>query len=176
MFIISHSFCGPGIWERRSWVVGSVLHSSRGCSQEVGGLQVFWSLASRRMCFHHGSLVCLTGQCWWLAGRFRPLLYRLHKAAWELSRHGKLASSKGSCPRGCKTEATMSSNWALEVTVISSVLCWLPGQPDSVWTPGGKNHWSRLRGWLSQEYNLWNPSPPMISNLPSLICEMGVPA
>lgn len=35
---------------------------------------------------------------------------------WEFSWHGNQASSRGSCLRECKTEATMSSNGALDVT------------------------------------------------------------
>lgn len=127
----------------------------------------------------------LTSWCWLLAGSFNPLLYGLlHKAVWEFSWHGNLASSRGSCLRECKTEATMSSNWALEVThchflstllVIRSALLSVRDDCTRVCIPGGQDHWSHLGGWLSQEQRLWNPSPTMISSSPFLICEMGIP-
>lgn len=117
------------------------------------GLQVTRRLTGWRICFHSGSLVCLTSWCWSLAGSFSPLLCRrLHDMATWLLLKGVVQGSARQKPQWLLTEPRTSH------TVTSSVLYCLPGQPYSVWTPGGKDHWDHLGGWLSQEHNLWDPS------------------
>lgn len=76
MFIISHSFCGSGIWDRLSWaVLAGGLHEVT--VKTSARVTVTRRLDRLEDLLPHGSLICLTSWCWLLAGSFSLLMYRL---------------------------------------------------------------------------------------------------
>lgn len=179
MFIYLTQF----LWVRRGLAVWFWVGAlSWGCGQGVSqGFQLSEGLTGYRVGFHSGSHVCLPRWCRKLAESFSPVPYGLHKAAWELSRHGSLASCRGSNRRERKIETTVSPEWALEVTHCHFFRTLLATRlaPFSVregyirvWISGGQDHW-RLP---ITKHRLWNLSSTSYSYLPSLICKMGISA